>query len=85
MSRSRRKPKIGFAVGKNTEYYRERNRHTRVKNKAILQKAFRENNFDDLEFIKNETNPQYDSWNEPTDGSYLLDKDDMMYEKYSRK
>ncbi len=85
MSRSKRKPKIGIAYGSNTEFYRDRNRNTRTKNRRILRKALMEGNEDELEFVSNKRNPSYDNWNEPTDGSYLLDKDDPLYEKLCRK
>ena len=85
MSRSRRKPKIGWCTGSNTEYYRDRNRSTRIKNKRKLRKALMEGEEDMIDFIVNNKNSSFDSWCEPTDGSYLLTKSSPHYEKYCRK
>lgn len=85
MSKSYRKPKIGFACGSNTEYYRERNRNTRIKNKQRLRKALMEGEEDEINFIPNRRNRAFDTWSEPTDGSYILEKDSPYYEKMRRK
>lgn len=87
MSRSRRKPKVGICVGSNTEYYRERNRNTRTKNKRILRKALMDGKEDEINFIPNNKNPSYDTYCEPTDGSYMIPKNDDFfdYERFCRK
>lgn len=99
MSRSYRKPKIGFATGSNTEYYRERNRSTRTKNRQQLRKLSKYKNqylgYDNLEdldidsnyleFTKNKRNRNYDSWGEPTDGSHMLKESDELYTRMIRK
>lgn len=85
MSRSYRKPKAFIAGGSNTEYYRSRNRHTRRSNKKLINKLSKfkgEIGFDDVEdlfeeeqklnFIINNKNKTFDTWCEPTDGSYML-------------
>ena len=86
MSRSRRKPKGLWTGCKNTEFYRERNRSTRNKNKQILRNGVNSGSLDELEFIENDRNKAFDPWTEPSDGSFMVyDKDDPFYEKLSRK
>lgn len=99
MSRSYRKPKAFICTGRNTEYYRNRNRNTRVKNKRTLNKLSKfkqEIGFDDLEdlfdeesnlnFIKNNRNKSFDTWSEPTDGSYMARESDFKEnQKYFKK
>lgn len=98
MSRSYRKPKAFICSGKNTEYYRERNRNTRTNNKRILNKLSNyrgEIGFDDLEelfeeeqkleFIYNKKNKDFDTWNEPTDGSFMAKESDFKDEDIWKK
>ena len=72
MSRSYKKyASGGICVGSNTEYYRDRNKSTRNKNKHILRNTLKKYELDDIdgfEFIENKRNPNYDTWNEPTAG-----------------
>ena len=77
MSRSYKKyASAGICCGSNTEYYRDRNRNTRNKNKHIIRNIFKRYDVDELadidgfEFIENKRNPNYDTWNEPTDGKW---------------
>ena len=74
MSRSYKKyASSGICVGSNTEYYRDRNKSTRNKNKHILRNTLKKYELDDIdgfEFIENKRNPNYDTWNEPTDGKW---------------
>ena len=74
MSRSYKKyASGGICVGSNTEYYRDRNKSTRNKNKHILRNTLKKYKLDDIdgfEFIENKRNPNYDPWNEPTDGKW---------------
>ncbi len=74
MSRSFKKyASGGICSGTNTKYYRERNRSTRNKNKHILRntlKRYDVNDIDGFELIENKRNPNYDTWREPTDGSW---------------
>ncbi len=75
----------GICYGSNAKYYRERSKNTRNKNKHIIRNTLAKHDFDnidDFEFIENKRNPNYDCWNEPTDGKwyartfreYLLNK-----------
>ena len=74
MSRSYKKHASGgICCGSNTEYYRDRNKSTRNKNKHILRNTLKKYELDDIdgfEFIENKRNPNYDPWNEPTDGKW---------------
>ena len=77
MSRSYKKyASSGICYGSNTEYYRDRNRNTRNKNKHIIRNTLKRYDVDKLddidgfEFIENKRNPNYDPWNEPTDGKW---------------
>ena len=77
MSRSYKKHASGgICNGSNTQYYRERNKSTRNKNKHIIRNTLKRYELDELdeidgfEFIDNKKNPNYDSWNEPTDGKW---------------
>ena len=77
MSRSYKKyASSGICYGSNTEYYRDRNRNTRNKNKHIIRNTLKRYDVDELddidgfEFIENKRNPNYDPWNEPTDGKW---------------
>lgn len=98
MSRSYRKPKAFICAGRNTEYYRERNRNTRMKNKRELDKLSsykRKLGFDDLEelfeeeqkleFISNNKNKDFDTWCEPTDGSFMAKESDFKDDNYFKK
>lgn len=75
MSKSYKKfASSGICCGSNTIFYRDRNRHTRRKNRHLLRIAI--NGCDDLDkinainFIKNKRNPNFNPWNEPTDGHW---------------
>ena len=74
MSRSYKKyASDGICCGSNTKYYRARNRNTRNKNKHIIRNTLKRYELDDIdgfEFIENKRNPNYDPWNEPTDGKW---------------
>ena len=74
MSRSYKKHASGgICCGSNTQYYRDRNKNTRNKNKHIIRNALKRYELDEIdgfEFIDNKKNPNYDSWNEPTDGKW---------------
>ena len=74
MSRSYKKyASGGICTGSNTEYYRDRNKSTRNKNKHILRNTLKKYELDDIdgfEFIENKRNPNFDPWNEPTDGKW---------------
>ena len=74
MSRSYKKyASSGICCGSNTKYYRDRNKNTRNKNKHIIRNTLKKYELDDIdgfELIENKRNPNYDTWNEPTDGKW---------------
>ncbi len=74
MSRSYKKHASGGVCrGSNTQYYRNRNKSTRNKNKHIIRNALKKyepDEIDGLNFIENKRNPNYDCWREPTDGKW---------------
>lgn len=77
MSRTyRKKIRVGICTGSNTDYYRKRRRFERHRNRQELKnkllKFYADELDDNLNFIKLK---KRDSWDEPTDGSYLVDKD----------
>lgn len=75
MSKSYGKYKtIGVCYGSNTEYYRDRYRAFRNKNKQIIRNILANKSIDDFdEYYLDFRQPRKDSWNEPTDGTYKLD------------
>lgn len=87
MSRSRRKPKVGICVGSNTNYYRKRRRRWRRRENNKLKSILSHNNVEDASDLLNKDIdiPKHNPWDEPTDGSYMLNKNDECYEKYCRK
>ena len=74
MSRTYRKVvKCGICTGSNTEYYREKNRKCRAKNRHSLHNMIV--NYD-IETVSDTIPfgevPIHDSWDEPTDGTFLV-------------
>ena len=73
MSRTYKKNvKVGIAGGKNTEFYRSRDRKIRRKNREICRSIVDDEDRDltvlNDKYIKN-------TWEEPTDGSYLCNEE----------
>lgn len=64
--------RYGICGGKNTEFYRERNRKLRHVNKEHLREMI---NDEDLDGITFDDNYKKDDWTEPTDGSFLVNED----------
>lgn len=77
MSRTYKKQlRMNFCCGSNTEFYRERNRKRRSLRKAQLDKI-RKMSIDDFSDMYMEPKiPKKDTWREPTDGYFLLDKNE---------
>lgn len=76
MSRSRNKyAKFPICCGSNTEFYRERNRSTRAKNRQMLRNLIGKMDIEDVADViynfTNHMNDSYDRWLEPTDGSSI--------------
>lgn len=75
MSRTYRKVvKCGICTGSNTEYYRDMNRKIRNKNNHSLRNLIANNDIDTVNNKIMSYVPIHDSWNEPTDGTYLISK-----------
>jgi len=75
MSRTYRKViKQGICYGSNTEFYRDMNRKIRNKNKQSLRNLIANNDIDTVNDLVMTDKPIHDSWNEPTDGTYLISK-----------
>lgn len=84
MSRSYKKfIKCGICTGSNTEYYRRMNRKCRAKNRHTLSNMLANYDIENLsDYIPAPEVPIHDSWNEPTDGTFLISKKDKMSYKY---
>ncbi len=81
MSRTYRKYiRQGNCTGSNTEYYRNMNRKCRAKNRHSLRNLIANNDIDTVaNLIPPGIVPIHDSWNEPTDGTRLISKNDKNY------
>ena len=81
MSRSYKKiVKLGNCGGSNTEYYRTMNRKCRAKNRHTLRSIMANYDIETVsDNIPNAEIPIRDSWNEPTDGTYIVSKEDKNF------
>lgn len=84
MSRTYRKyVKCGICTGSNTEYYRDMNRKCRNKNRQSLRNLLANKDIEVVDDFISTYNPIHDSWNEPTDGTFIVskrNKKNYMYE-----
>jgi len=78
MARTYRKViKCGICTGSNTEYYRDMNRTCRNKNRQELRNLMAHHDIQDVnDMINDGVVPIHDSWDEPTDGTFLVYKND---------
>lgn len=78
MARTYRKfVKCGICNGSNTEYYREKNRKCRAKNRQTLRNMIVNYDIETCsDLIPLGEVPIHNSWDEPTDGTYLITKKD---------
>jgi len=77
MSRTYRKYiKCGICTGSNTEYYRDRNRKARQMNRHNLRNLIANKDIEDVSDLVINIELPHDSWNEPTDGTFLVSKKD---------
>lgn len=80
MSRTYRKfVKCGNCCGSNTEFYRSRNRKSRRVNRNDLRNLMTNHTVDEVDELISVTKLPHDSWNEPTDGTYLVSKKDKDF------
>lgn len=79
MSRTHRNAvRQGICSGNNTEFYRNRRKKERRVNRNHLKNVVNTTYEDDIDDNLNfEKIPTKDDWNEPTDGSILIDNDKM--------
>ena len=84
MSRTYRKAvKWGYATGSNTEYYRGMNQKCRFKNRHTLRNLIVNHDINTVaDLIPAADVPIHDSWNEPTDGTFLVYKHNKNKYKY---
>lgn len=73
MARSYKKTiRLGFGVGSNTWYYRNKRKTYRAMYKSNIARAMKSKNPDD-NYVHPEFTGQFkDAWSEPTDGSWLI-------------
>lgn len=77
MARTYRKyVKCGYCTGSNTEYYRGRNRKARNVNRHNLRNLMANYDIDVVNDKVMTVQYPHDSWNEPTDGTFLMTKND---------
>lgn len=64
---------IGICYGSNTQYYRDRARSFRHKNRQIIRNIIANKNIEDFDdqYI-DFRQPRKDDWDEPTDGTWKL-------------
>ena len=75
MSRTYKKyVKCGVCTGSNTEYYRDMNRKVRHKNNHSLRNLLANNDIETVSEKIMTERPIHDSWDEPTDGTFLISK-----------
>ena len=81
MSRTYRKVvKCGICTGSNTEYYREKNRKCRAKNRQTLRNMIINYDIETCsDLVPLGEVPIHDSWDEPTDGTFLVTKKDRSF------
>lgn len=66
--------KFGFCKGNNTEYYDEKRRNLRAKEKQVMRDTIAHNDISEFDDVYTPLNlPFKDSWDEPTDGTFLMD------------
>jgi len=72
----KKKLRIGICYGNNTEFYRERRRRNRRVNRNILRTVLSRHEGEDVDDnLQMVEIHKRDSWNEPTDGTVLMDVD----------
>lgn len=83
MSRTYKKyVKCGVCTGSNTEYYRDMNRKVRHKNNHSLRNLLANNDIETVSEKIMTERPIHDSWDEPTDGTFLVNRKDFNTYKY---
>lgn len=66
--------KIGICKGDNSDYYREKRRNIRAKEKQLFRDTLAHYDVEDFDDVYTPLNiPFKDDWNEPTDGTIPMD------------
>jgi hypothetical protein len=75
--------KRGICFGNNTEYYRDRNRRLRNKNRHNIKNLVKNKSIEDIDdlFIPAKEPDNY-RWNEPTDGTWHMTPNDVKNDNY---
>lgn len=80
MARTYRKVvKCGHCTGSNTEYYRDRARKVRNTNRHNLRNLMANYDIETVDEMITDFRLPHDSWNEPTDGTFIINKNDKKY------
>ena len=66
--------KFGICTGSNTEYYHDKRRSIRVKEKQVIRNTLAHHDISEFDEVYTPLNlPFKDDWNEPTDGTFIMD------------
>lgn len=79
MSKTYRKNvRVGICGGTNTDFYKDRRRFVRHKNKSMLKELLSTHTLQDIaDAIFTFRIPKKDTWEEPTDGCVVYNKDNI--------
>lgn len=66
--------KFGICTGSNTEYYHEKRRTIRAKDKQLIRNTLAHHNVSEFDEVYTPLNlPFKNDWDEPTDGTFVMD------------
>lgn len=83
MARTYRKVvKCGICTGSNTEYYKARRRKARNMNNHMLRNLMANHSIDEVNDLILTISLPHDSWDEPTDGTFIVRRNDKNLYKY---
>lgn len=71
--------KCGICTGSNTEYYKARRRKVRNMNNHMLRNLIANHNIDEVNDLIITISLPHNSWDEPTDGTFLVTKKDRNF------
>lgn len=74
MSKSYSKVKrFGICTGSNTEFYRDKRRNIRIKEKQVIRDTLAHNDVSEFDEVYTPLNIRLkDDWKEPTDGTFVM-------------
>lgn len=84
MSKSYSKYKsVGICTGRNTEFYRDRRRLFRTRDKQMIRNILAHAHVDEFDELYTPENiPFKDNWEEPTDGTIRITANDAKRDNY---